>query len=417
MESISPEQCEFAVEFLKSIKESRGYSQVEMEQLSSVDQSTISKILNGQMQPTTDTLIKLFDGLGVKLEHVLREAASTSNEIVGYLATPLTGVATGRTDLQLRRAVERIKTIASEQHFSTAPSRFQLYWPGDHTHPVTHPHLTPARVYLIDRSRASTFDFVILLCAEPSYGVGQENEIATQAGLPAIRIVPQKTSRMITGSFLLAKDVAFEGTLQDGLKIDEPALGEAFRDIRRVYIRHRVLHGPKGGRNFGERLRSLLDDRSGDDAGFAEELGVSLSYLQALLNEPLAVSNPSACLLLRMAKLLNVTAGYLLRETAASDPVYIESLAHWRTWVKDTLGDEIHLALAIRDEWCEQHQEKSRALSTASHREDKPVVMKVNDWDRLYKSRLSESQGTRSPSKEGHGESKGLFPSRQIRAR
>ena len=55
MQSIPPDQCEFAVEVLKSMKESRGYSQVEMEQLSSVDQSTISKILNGQMQPTVET--------------------------------------------------------------------------------------------------------------------------------------------------------------------------------------------------------------------------------------------------------------------------------------------------------------------------------------------------------------------------
>src|SRR5260370_21041407 len=164
------------------------------------------------MRATAETLTRLFDGFGVKLEHVLREATSTSNEIVGYLGTPLTAVATGRADLELRRAVERIKTTASGLHFSTAPSSFQLYWPGDHTHPVTHPHFTPAQVYLTDRSRASTFDFIILLCAEPSYGVGQENEIATQAGLPAIRIVPTKTSRMRTGSFLLAKDVAFEAT-------------------------------------------------------------------------------------------------------------------------------------------------------------------------------------------------------------
>src|SRR5260370_33384062 len=104
MESSLLDQCEFAVEVLRSIKESRGYSQVEMEQLSSVDQSTISKGLKGQMQPTAETLTRLFDGFGVKLEHVLREATSTSNEIVRYLGTPLTTVATGRADLERRRA-------------------------------------------------------------------------------------------------------------------------------------------------------------------------------------------------------------------------------------------------------------------------------------------------------------------------
>ena len=127
MQSISHDESERAVEVLKSIMDSRRHSQVQMAELSGVEQSTISKIINGVMQPTTETLNKLFEGLGLKLEHVLQESAPTGNEIVGYLATPLTAVATGVTDAELRRAVGRIKAIASEQQFSTAPSSIQLY--------------------------------------------------------------------------------------------------------------------------------------------------------------------------------------------------------------------------------------------------------------------------------------------------
>jgi len=43
---------------------------------------------------------------------------------------------------------------------------------------------------------------LVIFCGEPSYGVGQENEIATQAGTPAIRLVPPKMSRMMEGSFM-----------------------------------------------------------------------------------------------------------------------------------------------------------------------------------------------------------------------
>ena len=101
--------------------------------------------------------------------------------------------------------VDTIKKIAAREEF-VSPC-FDLYWPGDHTHPLRHPQFSPSQVYLTDRSRASTFDFVILLCASPSYGVGQENEIASQAGLFAIRLLPKgEVSRMLTDSFLRARD-------------------------------------------------------------------------------------------------------------------------------------------------------------------------------------------------------------------
>src|SRR6266852_3732892 len=48
-----------------------------------------------------------------------------------------------------------------------------------------------------------------------SYGVGQENEIATQAGIPAVRLIPQRgVSRMMLGSFVRAINVRYEGTLE-----------------------------------------------------------------------------------------------------------------------------------------------------------------------------------------------------------
>lgn len=88
-----------------------------------------------------------------------------------------------------------IRRIASDPEFS-GPA-FEIYWPGDHTHPIRNRDFKPSLVYLKDRSTTSTYDLLVILCAEPSYGVGQENEIATQAGVPAVRLVPAKLSRNV----------------------------------------------------------------------------------------------------------------------------------------------------------------------------------------------------------------------------
>src|SRR6266478_8365735 len=182
--------------------------------------------------------------------------------------------------------------------------RFNLYWPGDHTHPVRNADFTAQQVYLTDRSRSSTFDFIILFCAAPSYGVGQENEIAAQAGMPGIRLVPAGVSRMISGSFLRACDVPYTGSLDRKVTFDAAEFESALRTVRRTCFRHHALYRGTNGADFGRRLRSLIDDRCGSSQSFAEDLGVSFEHLQALMEEPFAVTNPSARLLRRMSVLL-----------------------------------------------------------------------------------------------------------------
>lgn len=106
-----------------------------------------------------------------------------------------------------------LRSIAEEAQFANPD--FDIYWPGDYTHPKNHAHISAPHVYVTDRSRASSHDFIILLCGPPSYGVGQENEIATQAGVPAIRLVPlEGLSRMMLGSFIRTMDITYHGGLQ-----------------------------------------------------------------------------------------------------------------------------------------------------------------------------------------------------------
>ena len=207
----SPEQLEYGLSYIMQVFSSRRLTQTQLAADSGVTQSTISKLFNrGQGQePTFELLRKLCKGLGLNVDDVLHESDQTPDELLGYLATPLTGLPEVE-DRERQKVVSGIKRLVASCEFVN-PS-FDLYWPGDFTHPSKNPDHTPSQVYRKDRGLASSYDFVILVCLSPSYGVGQENEIATQAGLPAIRLLGDTVSRMLRGSFLQAIDIPLTGT-------------------------------------------------------------------------------------------------------------------------------------------------------------------------------------------------------------
>ena len=360
---LTREQTEFATACLIQLVESRQLNQTQLQHCSGVAQSTISKILSRTLEPTPETLKKLFQALGLKLHDILHEVEATPTELLGYLASPLTGVVQSQhQEDELRRTIDVIKSIATGPDFTLEPT-FELYWPGDHTHPLRHAQFTAPQVYLTDRSRASTYDFLIMLCASPSYGVGQENEIATQSGLPAIRLVPKVLSRMMGGSFLRAWDVQYSGSLDTQIQFDAADLISALKDVRRLYFAHRALYRVLNGDGFGKRLETLVSDRRGDKQKFAEDLGVNATYVETMMKEPIRVSNPSVYLLKRMAVMLGVSVGYLLGETADSDPVMMQSLASWRSWLDATPGLDASLAMTLRDEWKDEYLRDRRQPS------------------------------------------------------
>jgi hypothetical protein len=298
-----------------------------------------------------------------------------------YVATPLTGLTKNpKNDRALREFVDRIAKIANDHRFNKPDFRF--YWPGHHTHPVDHSHVPPKQVYITDRSRSSSYDLLVMLCASASCGIGQENEIATQAGVPAIRLIPEGFSRMMTGSFLQSWDIPFSGPIENGIKFDESAFLNALEEIRKLYFVHQALFRGIAAFRFGERLQQLVDDRVGNRKRFAEQVGIDPSYLQAMFTEPFVVSNPSAILLMRMARLLNVGVAHLLYETPNDDSVFSSSLASWKAWVSETDGLDARTALAIRDNWAEEyqlHRYATTGIPTKAQR-----IMTKPDWSALY---------------------------------
>ena len=93
MRELKREEIEYAIGRLEVYMTSRGLNQSDLEDLSGVEQSTISKILHRKQEPSLDNLQKLFGGLGLQLPDVLSAAADRLPKILqGYLATPLTGL-------------------------------------------------------------------------------------------------------------------------------------------------------------------------------------------------------------------------------------------------------------------------------------------------------------------------------------
>jgi transcriptional regulator with XRE-family HTH domain len=396
MKDLTKEQVEFAVGRFVSLYQTREMKQTVLERSSGVGQSTISKILSRSQEneesytPSTEVLQKLFNALGVRLADILHESEEIADEISGYLATPLTGLSEIE-DAEVRTVVELIRKIASEDQFSGP--RFEVYWPGDHTHPKQHADVSETQVYLTDRSRASTNDFIILFCGSPSYGVGQENEIATQAGVPAIRLIPSSISRMMSGSFIRAVDIVYTGSLKTGVVFDFEKLRNALKDVRQMYFRNRAFYRGLNGDGFGKRLRKLIDDRcKGNDTQFADDIGISIAYLHKLISEPFSVSNPSSLLLKRMAHRLGERIAFLLGEAEESDPVWVQSHAAWRSWIDNAEEIDASVALQMRDDWRHEYAMLRRdQQSLVSHR--RPArLMRETDWDKQYQ-KLSKKKG------------------------
>lgn len=378
MEEFSKYEIEGAVSCIKNIMTRRELGQDQLAVMSGVSQSTISKVFSGESGASQQVMRKLCRALGVRLEDILDGARDLLHDLCGYLGTPLTGL-TPQMDTELQRTVDSIKNVA---HAFTNP-KIELYWPGDFTHPLRNAQFTPQQVYLVDRSRASTHDFIVLFCGAPSYGVGQESEIATQAGLPAIRLIPNKVSRMISGSFLHAIDVPFTGSLETRVEFDPVQLRSALESIRPIYFKHRALYRNPGDSSFGKRLSRLIHERTGGNRSAATELGISLSYLNVLMEENLIVSNPSAQLLGRMAALFGTTVGYLLGEGEETDAVWVESKASWKRWIDSDPGIGASLANAILEEWAHDFRVGQNEQSVASYR--KPVgPLTEADWKSRY---------------------------------
>lgn len=153
---------------------------------------------------------------GTELKHSLdpiRDVAPVSESLEflhGYIATPLTGLEEDAREA-IVFASSTIAQVAKEYEL-------YVYQPRKATDPILHRDIGASAVYLLDRKRVVSADVLFILANKPSFGVGQELEIAASYGKPTILIARQETaiSRMMTGSFAnLLDQIAYDGSPED----------------------------------------------------------------------------------------------------------------------------------------------------------------------------------------------------------
>jgi hypothetical protein len=113
------------------------------------------------------------------------------------------------------------------------------------------------------------------------------------------------------------------------------------------------------------------------------------------MDEPIAVSNPSALLLNRMASLLRVSVAHLTGESEEDDPIWVESNASWTSWMLDGTPKDGGIALTLRNEWRAKHQAWRLEENISSSRKT-VKAMKTSDWAKLYRDHSSKGKSSAS---------------------
>jgi transcriptional regulator with XRE-family HTH domain len=252
------------------------------------------------------------DALTVMVEPLI--AASKAGQPIeplhGYVATALTGLDADSRD-SIMFASSKIADVAKAYDV-------YVYQPRKATDPLLHKEIDATAVYQLDRRRVLSADLLIVMANRPSFGVGQELEIAASFSVPTILLLRAgtKVSRMVTGS---------PAYILDEITYDTPE--DLERKFRRVLARHlekirrwRNLVRVPSGVNVGNALASLrLAKGYTSAAELAESLGLSPRLLQGI--ESGDYQNISFHILDLVAKSLGATLTELIQpEPSRSAP-------------------------------------------------------------------------------------------------
>jgi transcriptional regulator with XRE-family HTH domain len=180
-------------------------------------------------------------------------------------------------------------------------------------------------------------------------------------------------------------DIPYTGSLQEGIFFDEEEFMRALRSVVKLHYHDSALYSKMKGDDFGSRLKRLVDERARDNKAFAEELGVSLDYVQAMMVEPISISNPSARLLERMSIRLGESVSFLLGEKQQDDAIYRESKESHNAWVRESEESvDARTAAEIFDSWKKDYFEREVESSPISLRAEVSPMRKV-DWDEMFR--------------------------------
>ena len=112
------------------------------------------------------------------LESIAENVADPIKPLHGYVASALTGLS---PDIR-----ENVAFITNAVARACKAFDLYVYQPRKVTDPIVHSDIKPEAVYELDRKRVLATDVLVILMNHPSFGVGQEIEIAASRGVPTI---------------------------------------------------------------------------------------------------------------------------------------------------------------------------------------------------------------------------------------
>ena len=225
----------------------------------------------------------------------------------GYIATALT-----KLEDEAKEAISFVSSRIAE-----VCKDFDIYvhQPRKATDPDIHKDIPPEQVYYLDRKKVSEADLIIVLANYPSFGVGQEIEIAGNIGTPTILIVREgKTiSRMVSGGFTnIIGDITYRSPEDLDSKIRKCISDniETIRNYKKSLFEDRA-----------EQIAPLSHYR--EEAGYtidqlAEKASVSKNLIKSIENYPSYYHNVGIRVLRRLCNALNLNMIDILELRAES---------------------------------------------------------------------------------------------------
>jgi serine/threonine protein kinase/transcriptional regulator with XRE-family HTH domain len=228
----------------------------------------------------------------------------------GYIATALTGVT---KDAREAMAFKSSSIAAVCKEFN-----IYIYQPRKATDPLLHPDVEPEAVYARDRKRVLGANLLIIIADNPSFGVGQEIEIAAGFGVPTIIVTSgdasSKLSRMVTGSFLnLIGQITYR-TPEDLVEKMRELVGNNLDRIRS--FKRSTRPDAAISQRIGSRLREMRQHTGLSISDAAKSVGTSARLLKALEERPLNYHNVSLHIVGRLLVTYGCNTSDLFEATA-----------------------------------------------------------------------------------------------------
>jgi transcriptional regulator with XRE-family HTH domain len=359
-----------------------------------ISQSTISRLITGEYTPKLEQLDTLAKACGVNRYALvggttiagdypsdcfvrLNPDASTedSTKWLAYFASALTGPTESEREVifgeaqVVREACEEIRAF--------------LYEPRFFTDPFFNKAVSPHQVYRTDHSQVSMSDFVVLHTRHPSFGAGQELEIAKNSGIPVVLLQPRgaTVSRMVLGSSVRMHQVYFSdsGDLRRELRGKLEAL------VADLMYRHNGVPAARSvdpPETLAGRLRSARVAMKIDEETLSRLVGVQRHAIENF--ETAEDANPSLAILARLAQVLRTTVAHLTEGVPAriedQDPVLRESFANFLDFAqaKNVGYDDMRKLWDVEDTTYRKHRHKVAEARSAA--------VSVDGWEERYRN-------------------------------